>query len=156
MDDIRRTKDDGVMIKAHIRWAKQSLGRYVAPLGHIILIPSQPVNLSLLFLLNAAFLAEKQQIPILYSFVWQDRSSYPQSITLEASTLTITLPMRFRIFIFYFILFNQNFLLSLNILFENKNESKTIRVTWYLCKHWEFLLLFKHSLNIAIIQLHSK
>jgi hypothetical protein len=29
---------------------------------------------SLLFLLNAAFLAEKQQIPILYSFVWQDRS----------------------------------------------------------------------------------
>jgi hypothetical protein len=39
---------------------------------------------SLFFLLNAAFLAEKQQIPILYSFVWQDRSSYPQSITLEA------------------------------------------------------------------------
>ena len=50
-------------------------------------------NQSLLFLLNAAFLAEKQQIPILYSFVWQDRSSYPQSITLEESTLTITLPM---------------------------------------------------------------
>jgi hypothetical protein len=50
-------------------------------------------NDSLLFLLNAAFLAEKQQIPILYSFVWQDRSSYQQSITLEASTLTITLPM---------------------------------------------------------------
>jgi hypothetical protein len=49
-------------------------------------------NQSLLFLLNAAFLAEKQQIPILYSFVWQDRSSYPQSIALEASTLTITLP----------------------------------------------------------------
>jgi hypothetical protein len=35
-------------------------------------------NQSLLFLLNAAFLAEKQQIPILYSFVWQDRSSYLQ------------------------------------------------------------------------------
>jgi hypothetical protein len=33
----------------------------VAPLKHIILIPSQQ---SLLFLLNAAFLAEKQQIPI--------------------------------------------------------------------------------------------
>jgi hypothetical protein len=48
---------------------------------------------------------------------------------------------------------NQNFLLSFNILFENKNESKTIRVTWYLYKQWEFLLLFKHSLNIAIIQL---
>jgi hypothetical protein len=65
--------------------------------------------------------AEKQHIPIVYSFVWQDRSSYPQYIALEESTLTITLPMRFRIFIFYFILFNQNFLLSLNILFENKN-----------------------------------
>jgi hypothetical protein len=50
---------------------------------------------SLLFLLNAAFLAEKQHIPILYSFVWQDRGSYPQSIALEASTLTITLPMRY-------------------------------------------------------------
>jgi hypothetical protein len=56
-------------------------------------------NQSLLFLLNAAFLAEKQQIPILYSFVWQDRGSYPQSIALEASTLAITLPMRFSIFI---------------------------------------------------------
>ena len=75
-------------------------------------------NQSLLFLFNAAFLAEKQQIPILYSFVWQDRGSYPQYIALEANTLTITLPMRFPIFIN---LFNQNFLLSFNILFENKN-----------------------------------
>jgi hypothetical protein len=57
-------------------------------------------NQSLLFLLNAACLPEKQQIPILYSFVWQDRSLYLQSIALEASTLTITLPMRFPIFIF--------------------------------------------------------
>jgi hypothetical protein len=39
--------------------------------------------------------------------------------------------------------------LSFNILFEKKNLSKTIRVAWYLYKHWEFLLLFKHSLNIA-------
>jgi hypothetical protein len=37
-------------------------------------------NQSLLFLLNAAFLAKKQQIPILYYFIWQDRSSYPQAI----------------------------------------------------------------------------
>jgi hypothetical protein len=36
-------------------------GRRVAPLGHIILIPIQQ---SLLFLLNDACLAEKQQIPI--------------------------------------------------------------------------------------------
>jgi hypothetical protein len=35
--------------------------------------------------------------------------------------------------------------MSFNILFENKNESKTIRVTWYLYKQWEFLLLIKHS-----------
>jgi hypothetical protein len=40
---------------------QQSAGRHVASLGHIILIPSQ----SLLLLLNAACLAEKQQKPIL-------------------------------------------------------------------------------------------
>jgi len=40
---------------------QQSADRHIAALGHIILIPSQPV---LLFLLNAACLAEKQQIPI--------------------------------------------------------------------------------------------
>ena len=42
---------------------QKSAGRHVAPLGHIIPIPSQPVYV--LFLLNAACLAEKQQIPIL-------------------------------------------------------------------------------------------
>ena len=42
---------------------QQSVGRRVTLLGHIILIPSQPVFS--LFLLNAACLAEKQQIPIL-------------------------------------------------------------------------------------------
>ena len=41
---------------------QQSADRHVAPLGHIILIPSQPV---FAFLLNAACLAEKQHIPIL-------------------------------------------------------------------------------------------
>ena len=39
---------------------QQSVDRHVAPLGHIIPIPRQPV-----FLLNAECLAEKQQIPIL-------------------------------------------------------------------------------------------
>jgi hypothetical protein len=42
---------------------QQSAGRHVAPLGHIILI--RRANQSLLFLLNAACLAEKQQLPIL-------------------------------------------------------------------------------------------
>jgi hypothetical protein len=64
-------------------------------------------NQSLLFLLNAACLAEKQQIPILYSLVWPDLGSNPQSIALETSSLTITLPMRFPIFTLFF--FNQNF-----------------------------------------------
>jgi hypothetical protein len=41
---------------------KQSVGRHVAQLGHIILIPSQPVFLNLLI---AACLVEKQHIPIL-------------------------------------------------------------------------------------------
>jgi hypothetical protein len=41
---------------------QQSVGRHVAPLWHIILIRA---NQSLLFLLNAVCLAEKQQIPIL-------------------------------------------------------------------------------------------
>ena len=71
---------------------QQSAGRHVAPLGHIILISNQ----SLLFLLNAACLAEKQQIPILYSLVWPDRGLNPRYTSLEASTLTTTPPMRFQ------------------------------------------------------------
>jgi hypothetical protein len=49
---------------------------------------------SLPFLLNAACLAEKQQIPILYYLVWPDRGKNPRSTTIEASTLTVTPPMR--------------------------------------------------------------
>jgi hypothetical protein len=45
-------------------------------------------NQSLLLLLNAACLAEKQHIPILYSLVWHDRGSNPRSTALEASPLT--------------------------------------------------------------------
>jgi hypothetical protein len=48
-----------------------------------------------------AFLAEKQQKPIFPSFAWPGLGSFPQSIALEASPLTITLPMRFPIFILF-------------------------------------------------------
>jgi hypothetical protein len=45
----------------------------------------------LLFLLNAACLAEKQQIPILV-LVWPDQGSNPRSTALEVSTLTKSNP----------------------------------------------------------------
>jgi hypothetical protein len=54
---------------------QQSADRHVVPLGQM------------LFLLNAACLVEKQQIPILESLVWPDRDSNPWSNALEASTL---------------------------------------------------------------------
>ena len=42
---------------------------------------------SMLLLLNAACLAEKQHIPILMSLVWSGRGSNPRPSALEASTL---------------------------------------------------------------------
>ena len=45
---------------------QQSEGRYVAPLGHTIMIPIQPV---------AALSVEKQQIALLKSLVWPDVDS---------------------------------------------------------------------------------
>jgi hypothetical protein len=166
-------------------------------------------NQSLLFLLNDAFLVEKQQIPILHSFVWPDLGSYPQSIALEASTLTIMscekkttahsqnmlhmdvlhnikrkkyktvcaelaftkspstewswfcieLVYRTRgehanhyatdAFPYFFYFF---FHCPSIYYLKTKINPKQLRVTWYLYKQWEFLLLIKHSLNIAIIQ----
>ena len=52
-------------------------------------------NQSLVFLLNAVCLAEKQQIPIWQSLGWPDRGLNPRSTTLEVSMLTITPPMCF-------------------------------------------------------------
>jgi hypothetical protein len=40
-------------------------------------------NHSLLFLLNAACLAEKQQIPILYSLIWPNQGSNPRSTAID-------------------------------------------------------------------------
>jgi hypothetical protein len=74
-------------------------------------------------------LAEKQQIPILHSFVWPDLGSYPQSITLEASTLTIMLPMRFPIFILF---------LFIDWLARNQNNVSKwndISTRWLLLAH---------------------
>ena len=52
-------------------------------------------NQSLIFLLNAVCLVEKQQIPILLSLVWPDRGSNLRSTALKVSSLTITPSMRF-------------------------------------------------------------
>ena len=50
---------------------------------------------SLLFFLNAACLAEKQQIPISYSLICPNWRSNPWYTALEATTLTITPLIRF-------------------------------------------------------------
>jgi hypothetical protein len=102
-----QTTDDGrqVMVKAHIAlamWVNNS--QRVDISLHSDTLFWFRANQSLLFLLNDAFLAEKQQLPIIYSFVWPDRGSYPQSITLDASTLIITLPMWFPIFILFLLI----------------------------------------------------
>ena len=86
-------------------------------------------NQSLLFLLNATCLAEKQQIPILYSLVWPTIYRTRGEHANHYATDTVS----------NLFFFNQNFLVSINILFENKNWSKTIRVTWYLYK-----MMFSH------------
>ena len=54
-----------------------------------------PTNQYLLFLFNAVYLAEKQQISILLSLVWPDRGSNPRSTALKESKLIITPLMRF-------------------------------------------------------------
>jgi len=65
---------------------QQSADIHVAPLGHIILIPSQPVFALSLY---ATCLAEKQQIPILWSGLTRTGLD-PIIYALEASTYYAT------------------------------------------------------------------
>jgi hypothetical protein len=55
-------------------------------------------NQSLVFLLNAACLARKQQIPIAYPLAWAERGSNPRSTALEVIVLTIppSMPLHIR------------------------------------------------------------
>ena len=55
------------------------------------------VNQTLLLLLNTACIAEKEQIPIIVSFVWLGRSLHPRSTILKVRTLTITPQMWFQL-----------------------------------------------------------
>jgi hypothetical protein len=70
---------------------QQSAGRHVAPLGHIILIPSQPV-----FALSPECCVHREATHTnVIVLVWPDRCSNTRSTALEASTLTISPPMWF-------------------------------------------------------------
>ena len=84
-DEVRFVLDQHAELDFHSARSlkQQSAGRHVAPLGHMILIPSQP-----------AYLTEKQQIPILKSLVLSNRVSNPRYNALEVNTLTITPPIR--------------------------------------------------------------
>ena len=72
---------------------QQTVGRHVAPLGHIILIPSQPV----LTLSHQWYVlsGEATHIPSLWSLVWSNWCSNTRSTTRMASVLTVISTMRF-------------------------------------------------------------
>ena len=106
---------------------QQSADRPVAPLGYIILMPSQPV-----FSLNAGCLDEKQHIPILWSLVWPDQGSNPRSTALEASTLTIRHQCGLFILLicFYYIINNYD-----KRIYFRKNDE--FHVLWISGMYWE-------------------
>jgi hypothetical protein len=61
---------------------QQSVDRYVAPIGHIVFIPSLPVL--------AACLAEQQQIPISQYLVWPGRGSIHFWLVFNANFYSIS------------------------------------------------------------------
>ena len=94
-DDIRFVIDQHTWIKGIFitHWNSSHL---VYMSLHLDTLSWFRANLSLLLLLKAACLVEKQLIPIWSSLVWPDRNSHPWSTALETSMLTITLQMRFQ------------------------------------------------------------
>jgi hypothetical protein len=71
---------------------QQPVGRHIAPLGHIILIPSQPV----LTLSHQWYVLSGEATQIhLWSLVWSNWCSNTRSTTRMASVLTVISTMRF-------------------------------------------------------------
>ena len=95
-------------------------------------------NQSLLFLPNAACLAEKQQIPILQSLVWPNRDSNPRSTTLEASTLTIAPSMQLKSTVWkellniYNFIHSKHFLDPFKGLFKNMDRDSPSVLSFYI------------------------
>jgi hypothetical protein len=70
---------------------QQVVGRHVAPLWHVMLIPSHPV-----FVLTPGFLVEKQQISLWKLLCWLELSANPSSVctwSKYCKLKTITPPM---------------------------------------------------------------
>ena len=101
-------------------WCNPLYSTLVAPLRHIILIPSQ--NQSLLLLLNADCFAEKQQIPISQSLVLPHQTSNPRSTALQVSTLIITPLMQF-IETMKNIILRYNFSINFNQYYRSSSSS---------------------------------
>ena len=92
-DDVRFVLDQGAFLDFYRASSLNSQRINMSP--HSDTLPWFEAYQSLLLLLNAACLAEKQQIPILLSLVLPDRGSNSQSTVFEASMPTIIPPMRF-------------------------------------------------------------
>ena len=89
--EVRFVLDQHAKLDFYSASSLKRAGRHVTPLGHIILIPSQPV-----FVLSpkcCVLSGEATHINFI-ALVWPDRGSNTRFTALEASTPTITPPMR--------------------------------------------------------------